>query len=103
TRPAPRVEDALSLHDALPISAAIKAVETMLGELEGPIAVVGSIKAARKLAEHRPVIAVGVPEREQRKLPATIQLAEKVSDRLRRSEEHTSELQSREKLVCRLQ
>src|SRR5690606_41483122 len=97
------VTSALSLHDALPISP--PAPEA----LPAPLAVVGH----SSVLEFGPVLLASttVP-------PGTVvtasggvpnlwnatdsQLSSGVSGRTARSEEHTSELQSRENLVCRL-
>src|SRR3712207_8028676 len=65
----------LSLHDALPISRSHGS-----GDCEGP----RSVTMGCRRGEHDPPLGLGSPPRP------------------RRSEEHTSELQSRQYLVCRL-
>src|SRR5690606_41307131 len=84
--------DSLSLRDALPISP-----YTVAGDVEGatPLAALEAgldalLHAAAEAADGRPRQACG-DERDHED--------EQESDR---SEEHTSELQSRENLVCRL-
>src|SRR5690606_40450473 len=80
----------LSLHDALPISGTAEG-----GVLLGPVAQpedVGDPPAA-EVVEHGDVL--GQPDR-------VVEVGQQRGDRDRRSEEHTSELQSRENLVCRL-
>src|SRR3712207_7091378 len=74
----------LSLHDALPISIiSVAGGEQALGHLPVP-------RRARELVDD---VAV----------PGEAEPGEPLDDRLdRRSEEHTSELQSRQYLVCRL-
>src|SRR3712207_7772004 len=74
----------LSLHDALPICI------TCATGLEGEFRCVLGIP---------PVASGKCPKRENRKTMASCGLAWK---HLQRSEEHTSELQSRQYLVCRL-
>src|SRR5690606_40331178 len=71
----------LSLHDALPISYLVECLKATNGRLRG-IAVVDPTVPAEALRELDRAGVAGI--------------------RLNRSEEHTSELQSRENLVCRL-
>src|SRR5687768_17633697 len=66
----------LSLHDALPIYG----VDRLAHEL-------------RRVVDHRPLDALG---------EGLLELLHRGAHRIRRSEEHTSELQSRLHLVCRL-
>src|SRR5690606_41752874 len=82
----------LSLHDALPIS--------MRG-LEGKALHGRSVAVARlgALTAIRDCDLLYVGKDEARSLP---RIAELLGDAPVRSEEHTSELQSRENLVCRL-
>src|SRR5690606_41987194 len=101
--PAPTAPPALSLHDALPICAdEMKVLEVVRDEipLMGPgqdfelregdvILLEGSARAIHGLIERRGV-------------EAGTALADDHRVRISRSEEHTSELQSRENLVCRL-
>src|SRR5690606_40126101 len=81
----------LSLHDALPILVA------RVGQLEGFLVVaLGQLREPLRL-EADP----GLVERLELQARRGSGLL-KLGDGLVRSEEHTSELQSREKLVCRL-
>src|SRR5690606_41485748 len=73
--------DTLSLHDALPISALARQVARGIGEVEGMSARLRTV----------PPVA-----------PVTVVATAPVPEEGARSEEHTSELQSRENLVCRL-
>src|SRR3712207_7589849 len=83
----------LSLHDALPISR--PAIRTSLASLPRGGRVTGRYEGSnryycgRVLAALREAPGDGIPLRE-------------LGEGLRRSEEHTSELQSRQYLVCRL-
>src|SRR3712207_8220314 len=78
----------LSLHDALPIFAQILAEQRRR-----------ALPGAYRQARATPVVRV--PRRNQRRTPnASRDTSRRASDR--RSEEHTSELQSRQYLVCRL-
>src|SRR3712207_8605868 len=72
----------LSLHDALPICAA-----------QG----MGKVHAERAIAEGAKVVITDINEEKGQAVAVTLG-----SDALFRSEEHTSELQSRQYLVCRL-
>src|SRR3712207_9168232 len=74
----------LSLHDALPIF-------ELREELEAPLA-----------DEPRKLLVVVHEEGEGRGRPELLPLEEHGCARRERSEEHTSELQSRQYLVCRL-
>src|SRR5690606_39474379 len=94
-RPAPPVTDPLSLHDALPIfperSREISLVEgdrSLFSVLQGAMSVASAGGEDRAPAGDE---VVG---------PLTD--ADPAGQKEKRSEEHTSELQSREKLVCRL-
>src|SRR3712207_8675308 len=75
----------LSLHDALPISYARRKSVPALAGLLGP-ALLARLALSRLLPG---LLAIGHVEAEESRL-------------LGRSEEHTSELQSRQYLVCRL-
>src|SRR5699024_11267640 len=97
TAPAPRESHTLSLHDALPISAAVDEQPGMLRLQQGGI----------PLCQHRVALAQG------NELPVigkdrvwVVHLLRRVDVGVvgvdLRSEEHTSELQSRFDLVCRL-
>src|SRR3712207_8257470 len=72
----------LSLHDALPI----------LDEERNHCG--GEQAGDERPRKERPVVVIGCLQDEQ--------CAERTDDRADRSEEHTSELQSRQYLVCRL-
>src|SRR5690606_41690071 len=96
----PRERDTLSLHDALPILArgARLVVASHLGRPKGkPVAEYSLEPVAAHLAE---LLGIEVSLTDE----PTGDGARKVVADLRdgRSEEHTSELQSRENLVCRL-
>src|SRR5690606_42058770 len=83
----------LSLHDALPIFdddvRAARQVETEVHRLGGDFRMLFLVNLARTLLERqRRIVALGEDENRGREAD--------------RSEEHTSELQSRENLVCRL-
>src|SRR5690606_41350358 len=84
THPAPTASSTLSLHDALPI-------------FVGPDLQLRLGVDDRVFAQHQ--VLVGLLGVDLLRILAHVDLA--VEDR-RRSEEHTSELQSRENLVCRL-
>src|SRR5699024_11730440 len=95
TTPRPAARRPLSLHDALPISLAILNTSSR------------SARTAKSLATVPVASAVGFTRRDSS--PAALKLlhiwmpkADCVHDRPLRSEEHTSELQSRFDLVCRL-
>src|SRR5207302_9735705 len=82
----------LSLHDALPICGALRfrlpRNETSAGQ--------AASRRRRRLAR------VGVGVRARVRLARLRSHEQRASERGARSEEHTSELQSRENLVCRL-
>src|SRR5690606_41931750 len=84
----------LSLHDALPIS--------VTGADEELVAVDGDAPGVRSLRVHRAVVAdvtrLGIDTED----PGVRVGGEVERPVVPRSEEHTSELQSRENLVCRL-
>src|SRR5690606_42112853 len=87
----------LSLHDALPIlPAVVERLQPAVVELEVPVLA----RRRRHLDDQRRVrlerpVAVVVDD-------VGIAVGGRRHRRIERSEEHTSELQSREKLVCRL-
>src|SRR5690606_41430771 len=100
TEPAPPAISTLSLHDALPILilAAVAAA-----------AAFAVLPAAAPAADHGPcLVGAGGGERCTLWYGRVVHvddgdtLTVKVGSRTQRSEEHTSELQSRENLVCRL-
>src|SRR5690606_41715488 len=102
TSPRPALTYSLSLHDALPISLRSAARDRDFALFWSNIQVLGpSIYA-------RPPVPVVTPKfKDRRPLYRTSsEFLERVCtvsfDMADRSEEHTSELQSREKLVCRL-
>src|SRR5690606_41847264 len=80
----------LSLHDALPICPGCPAVDQ--GQLRGP--------PQPDAGGHRHLVADPLLRHPQR--PALHPALEEQRQPRSRSEEHTSELQSRENLVCRL-
>src|SRR5690606_41284040 len=80
----------LSLHDALPISLAAKVPDIVLSDLSMPgFSGYQALRILRELHPQLPFIFVSGTMGEDTAVQA-------------RSEEHTSELQSRENLVCRL-
>src|SRR5690606_41564035 len=97
-QPAPAAPT-LSLHDALPISARCRASHP---RPEGPLRSGHqeqsrpALQGRQGVARHRPTACASKPAKNRRprshRAPASHH----------RSEEHTSELQSRENLVCRL-
>src|SRR5690606_40134204 len=88
---APRAGPALPLHDALPISLRVEVNGTLYGQPNAGIDV------------HFDFIDMIVEAARTRRLSAgTIIGSGTIANRHDRSEEHTSELQSRENLVCRL-
>src|SRR5690606_41317809 len=84
--------DSIPLHDALPISARWR------GSICSPAPVRSARPPPCRLRSHRPCRA---PPPRPRGRPCRAPARPKAARR-RRSEEHTSELQSRENLVCRL-
>src|SRR5690606_41428773 len=95
------VINTLSLHDALPIYLVLDALGQLDQELLGDV-----LPGPRGLARH-PLDVAGVGtlfDLPHHPAPVTVVRAELLleGDEAERSEEHTSELQSREKLVCRL-
>src|SRR5207302_10891914 len=91
THPPPPVTYTLSLHDALPIS--IHRAD-LIGVHAQP-----ALEAAAPAALERPSEGFGFPEVKPRAVDRVLHAG---GARGERSEEHTSELQSRENLVCRL-
>src|SRR5207247_9850905 len=88
----------LSLHDALPI------YSLLLGREETYVRLHELLEAHRRedrlaLGELRAIEVVDVDELT---LVGDVEICEQALDHLDRSEEHTSELQSRVDLVCRL-
>src|SRR5690606_40464354 len=79
----------LSLHDALPILATLK-------DLPAKRETTAHVRAAMALIE------AGATSAGSRKAKPPPELPDDLAAAMRRSEEHTSELQSRENLVCRL-
>src|SRR5690606_39771140 len=101
----------LSLHDALPISNAIQVLVNPGDEVIILAPYWVSYSEMVKLADGKSVIVEGAFENNFKVTPAQLEAA--ITPRTKvvmyaspnnptRSEEHTSELQSREKLVCRL-
>src|SRR5690606_42033794 len=91
--PTPAVIHTLSLHDALPIYdlVALDGLETVAGERADELALFDAHNRAAAAGTQLLYAARCNPDALPPGLPD-----------LRRSEEHTSELQSRENLVCRL-
>jgi len=58
--------------DGLFVTPAVSAIVEALGDLEGPIAVIGDAKLAQALAAKRTVIPVGMTARAAKKLPSAI-------------------------------
>src|SRR5690606_41307391 len=83
----------LSLHDALPIYARKRARDAF----DGGIAAVDQELRRRAAGEQ-----VRLEVRRNPDADVDLAAAQRFFERARRSEEHTSELQSRENLVCRL-
>src|SRR5690606_41416547 len=95
--PAPTATDTLSLHDALPIS--ISCSRRRWASLAPINSRVGVPWATwRQVSARRRSVAACLANRSMRSQALTVAAAKRVN----RSEEHTSELQSRENLVCRL-
>src|SRR5690606_39927010 len=92
-RTSPTETYTLSLHDALPISFTAQLIRSRLApNLEWPV-----------LHEISPLQPVGLYHFQAEWIPVTHSIPESHGILLQvRSEEHTSELQSRENLVCRL-
>src|SRR5690606_41866896 len=74
---------------------------TIMGDREMPYKVLKRVMATCALAEFRD-IALAVDKQEAPTLSAASPVANPAMNGQGRSEEHTSELQSRENLVCRL-
>src|SRR5690606_40579336 len=92
---APPERPSLSLHDALPIYKDLVAEVRSLGiEIKGVMSTLSDEEADRVRRRHGGAPAPAAPSPTPRPAPTTSAAP--------RSEEHTSELQSREKLVCRL-
>src|SRR5690606_41892616 len=85
--PPPRLPAPLPLHDALPIYCCRSFARRMIPGKRGAIVTIGSINSAQPL----PIPAYNMGKAAVARL----------TQLLARSEEHTSELQSRENLVCR--
>src|SRR5690606_41435058 len=94
-RPPPPVS-ALSLHDALPIFVDLAAAHLEL-DRELLIDLLSEEDVAARLRQLLPRL-----EHERQVVEVRASLREELDQSQDRSEEHTSELQSRENLVCRL-
>src|SRR5690606_41688141 len=101
--PAPTVTYPLSLHDALPIwrlaasrgARTLPVVDALAQETQHRLVVGAGILPVRRVGDARQGHFFGIRENRQ-------QFIRQTAEKLRaRSEEHTSELQSRENLVCR--
>src|SRR5439155_2396767 len=86
TTPSPPTSTPLSLHDALPIFTSMPCIGD--GRQSGTSASPSIVNASPEAA-----IGGGL---------SLLETGDRIHDRRRRSEEHTSELQSRGHLVCRL-
>src|SRR5206468_8781122 len=77
-----------------------------MGQMPGATAAGGSFlrecAAHAQLKQHRPAAALGFPVPPQRSPKSQSNPASQLDQQIGRSEEHTSELQSRSDLVCRL-
>src|SRR5205823_13602266 len=89
----------LSLHDALPIWDREEVV--MIGPLESGL-VLYKLRYPKELRAIDAVPQIEPKEANKDELKLSISLVESMSSSLKRSEEHTSELQSLAYLVCRL-
>src|SRR5690606_41720422 len=87
----------LSLHDALPISALMEAVAVARRARTGGAPVILHVPLSRATLGDGPAA-----ERMLAILDANRAILQGLTFLVARSEEHTSELQSRENLVCRL-
>src|SRR5690606_41632432 len=87
---------ALSLHDALPIWGGSPVLEMLVPLV--PLTLGEAVRSRRDLVAY--ALAEREREAERRVAVERARMAREVHDL--RSEEHTSELQSRENLVCRL-
>src|SRR5690606_39720345 len=90
--PAPHATSTLSLHDALPISGEAHRQRCLRNRPPRPTDTTAASPAATAQCRK--------PVRDRR--PSAAPLRRNCGAPTRRSEEHTSELQSRENLVCRL-
>src|SRR5690606_41188397 len=97
TRSPPPDPSTLSLHDALPISARVN--QPRPPSRACPFASDSGTKLAAPTSSGSPPPAAALDQAAARNSSV---VATSSSARARRSEEHTSELQSRENLVCRL-
>src|SRR5690606_41737935 len=93
----------LSLHDALPISArAFRTLQRQLRHRARRIAELLRLRATQRMLDRPMHQQVRIAPDRRGEVRVRLQREAEVADVLRRSEEHTSELQSRENLVCRL-
>src|SRR5690606_41823922 len=86
---------ALSLHDALPISGLVRVIVKIDD-------VVRRFVAVRVLADQAGQVGLFAARKFRVRREQFIELCNELFASAHRSEEHTSELQSRENLVCRL-
>src|SRR5206468_6268791 len=89
----------LSLHDALPISEPPACRQRLAGERVVGLARVGVVEV---IAAKKPLRVVAVVLQIRARAETALGAFVEVQCELQRSEEHTSELQSRSDLVCRL-
>src|SRR5207249_11328093 len=97
--PAPPAPHTLSLHDALPISGALSRYRGTPRLRRGAPSIGGFGGPFRGPQYHDPRVAIAACIRRR---PSLISASLVAYESLTRSEEHTSELQSRFDLVCRL-
>src|SRR5690606_40448783 len=100
--PAP-LPSTLSLHDALPIWKHAKQLAAEVAALREQLGRLGAMDVAeleRQRAQLQQQIAAQEQELRDREERHRAEIS-RLQHELNRSEEHTSELQSREKLVCR--
>src|SRR5690606_41845431 len=93
----------LSLHDALPSFVQLGHVAEQQGRQDEAIELYGRVDSAsplKRLSEMQLGLNLADIGRDEEAIAHLRALVEQDPDDMRRSEEHTSELQSRENLVC---
>src|SRR5690606_41870467 len=101
--PAPAGIYTLSLHDALPICGGHIFVVALLQFLKMLAAVADKVEGIG-VGAHQSIKRIGLKVKvvQIRAVAIVVDVDAEIFQLLNRSEEHTSELQSRENLVCRL-